>query len=76
MNYYLTKARQKSDFDSTVVVEPGDRLVTLSTCAYAFENARYITIGKLTKLWEYVEPLPETTPDPALEPMLQPSADP
>lgn len=55
MNYYLTKARQKSDFDSTVEVIEGDRLITLSTCAYAFENARYITIGKLTPLWEYTE---------------------
>lgn len=62
MNYYLTKAKQKSDFDSTVIVEPGDRLTTLSTCAYAFENARYITIGKLTRLWEYKEPVP--TPQP------------
>lgn len=56
MQYYLTKAKQKSDFDSTVEVERGDRLVTLSTCAYAFEDARYITIGKLTQLWQYVEP--------------------
>lgn len=56
MSYYLTKARQKSDFDSTVEVVKGDRLVTLSTCAYAFEDARYITIGKLTQLWQYVEP--------------------
>ena len=24
-----------------------DRLITLSTCAYAFENARYILIGRL-----------------------------
>lgn len=55
MNDYLTKARQKSDFDSTVEVIEGDRLITLSTCAYAFENARYITIGKLTPLWEDTE---------------------
>ncbi len=60
MSYYLTKAKQKSDFDSTVEVEEGDRLVTLSTCAYAFENARYVAIGKLTQLWEYVEPINET----------------
>ncbi len=60
MRYYLTKAQQKSDFDSTVIVEEGDRLLTLSTCAYAFEDARYITVGKLTQLWEYVEPEMET----------------
>ena len=59
MNYYLTKAKQKSDFDSKVTVQEGDRLVTLSTCAYAFENARYIAIGKLTQLWEYKE-IPKT----------------
>lgn len=64
MNYYLTKAKQKSDFDSWVTVEEGDRLVTLSTCAYAFENARYIAIGKLTQLWEYTEPI--AVPEPQM----------
>ena len=39
--------REKSDFASGVEIRPGDRLVTLSTCAYAFENARYIVIGRL-----------------------------
>ena len=37
----------KSDFASGVKIEPGDRLVTLSTCAYAFEGARYIAVGRL-----------------------------
>lgn len=64
MRYYLTKAKQKSDFDSTIQLEPGNKLVTLSTCAYAFENARYITIGRLNKLWEYTEPPVELTVQP------------
>jgi hypothetical protein len=27
-----------------------DRFVTLSTCSYEFENARYVLIGRLTAL--------------------------
>ena len=51
---FAQAAREKSNFLSDVAVEPGDRLVTLSTCAYAFENARYILIGRL----ERIESLP------------------
>ena len=39
--------KEKSDFASGVEIRPGDRLVTLSTCAYAFENARCIAVGRL-----------------------------
>ena len=39
--------KEKSDFASGVEIRPGDRLVTLSTCAYAFENARGIAVGRL-----------------------------
>ena len=48
---FIDEAKAKSDFMSSVEAETGDRLVTLSTCAYAFENARYIVIGKLTPVW-------------------------
>ena len=43
--------REKSDFASGVEITPGDRLVTLSTCAYAFEDARYIAVGRIRSVW-------------------------
>ena len=49
---FVREAQRKSDFDTTVEIRSGDRLVTLSTCAYAFENARYIVIGRLDSLWK------------------------
>ncbi len=47
---FVSEARAKSNFETSVEIEPGDRLVTLSTCAYAFENARYIAIGRLNEI--------------------------
>ncbi len=44
---FIDEAKAKSDFQSPTEINPGDALITLSTCAYAFENARYIVIGKL-----------------------------
>ena len=44
---FIDEAKAKSDFQSPVEINPGDALITLSTCAYAFENARYIVIGRL-----------------------------
>ena len=44
----LAQALEKSTFRSGVTVGEDDRLVTLSTCAYDFNNARYVVIGRLT----------------------------
>lgn len=49
---FIDTAMGKSDFDAGVEVDFTDRLVTLSTCAYAFENARYIVIGRLESAWQ------------------------
>ena len=35
---------------SEVEVGAGDRIVSLSTCSYDFENARYVLFGRLTAL--------------------------
>ena len=51
MRVFLDTARQKSDFETTADIVSGDRLVTLSTCAYAFQDARYILIGRLESIW-------------------------
>lgn len=57
MRLFLDTALEKSDFVSGVCPETSDRLLTLSTCAYAFRNARYILIGSLTPVWQAeVEP--------------------
>ena len=52
MRIFLDEALRKSDFVSGVNVKTTDRLVTLSTCAYAFENARYIAIARLLPVWQ------------------------
>ena len=51
MAAFIDEAVRKSDFASGVQVKTTDRLVTLSTCAYAFEDARYILIGRIVSVW-------------------------
>lgn len=51
MEAFIGEAVRKSDFVSSVQVLTTDRLVTLSTCAYAFEDARYILIGRIVPVW-------------------------
>lgn len=41
---------EKSTFTSDFQVLQGDRFVTLSTCSYEYDNARYVLIGRLTPL--------------------------
>lgn len=36
-----------SAFDAGVEVEYGDRLLLLSTCAYSFESARFVVVGRI-----------------------------
>ena len=43
----ITEYRAKSTFKSDVELEYNDIIVTLSTCSYEFDNARYIVMGKL-----------------------------
>ena len=38
-----------SDFVSNVYPELEDRIITLSTCSYEFDNARYVLVGVLRK---------------------------
>ena len=40
----------KSTFVSEVELADGDRIITLSTCSYEFNNARYVLIGTLKKI--------------------------
>lgn len=46
----IDEYRAKSTFQSQVELAADDIIVTLSTCSYEFDNARYILIGRLTSL--------------------------
>ena len=55
MNYFITRAEQKSNFNTGLTVTHLDHIVTLSTCAYVFENARYVVLGRMHTIWEKPE---------------------
>lgn len=45
---YVEELKERSTFQANVQVNPEDRILTMSTCAYDFKNARYVLVGKLT----------------------------
>ena len=45
----IKEYRARSTFKFDVELGDNDIIVTLSTCSYEFDNARYIVIGRLTK---------------------------
>ncbi len=45
---YLDLLREKSTFQGDVPIGPEDRIVTLCTCSYKYDDARYLLCGKLT----------------------------
>lgn len=47
---YLTKIRAMSEFSAPVEVTDDDRVVTLSTCAYNYEDARYVLFCRLVPM--------------------------
>ena len=47
---WLKKVSGRSDFRANLEISAYDRVITLSTCAYRFENARYVLHGKLVEL--------------------------
>lgn len=44
---WLSECAGRSCFDSGVTPEPGDRILTLSTCTYEFDDARFLIQGIL-----------------------------
>lgn len=56
---FIDRALRMSDFDAYLTPALEDRFVTLSTCAYRFENARYIGIGRLRLLYEILPVISE-----------------
>lgn len=47
---FLEHALQESTFVSSVSVNETDSFVSLSTCSYEYENARYVVVGRLVML--------------------------
>lgn len=47
LNEYLENSVRQSDFKADVEMDPEGRYVLLTTCAYMFENARYVIHGML-----------------------------
>ncbi len=45
---FLRSAKDKSTFQSDIEITENDTLITLSTCSYEYNNARYIVIGKVS----------------------------
>lgn len=44
---YIEEALLKSTFTADVETERIERIITLSTCSYEYENARYVLLGRL-----------------------------
>lgn len=42
---WLISSKSKSNFASDIVPNANDEILTLSTCTYEFENARYVLVG-------------------------------
>ena len=46
---YLNESVQRSFYYTGVDVEYGDKLVTLSTCTYEYDNARFVLLARLVR---------------------------
>ena len=44
---WIGRVIEKSTFSSTIMPAATDRIITLSTCSYEFDNARYVLLGIL-----------------------------
>jgi len=47
---FLNKMASQSNVKTNVSVDSSERIVTLSTCTYEYDNARYVVMGKLVPL--------------------------
>ncbi len=52
---WIDRSRQRSLFDTTVDVQPQDEIITLSTCCYDYDNARFVIMGRLVRDGESAE---------------------
>ncbi|MBR0127883.1 MAG: class B sortase [Firmicutes bacterium] len=47
---WLREIARKSDFKANLHLSTNDHIITLSTCAYSFYDARYVVHGRLTQV--------------------------
>ena len=47
MQAWLDAARELSAIQTDVEIQPGDKVLTLSTCTYEYDTARYVVMGKM-----------------------------
>ncbi len=47
---FSNAVRSKSRYKTNVTVNEGDRFLTLSTCAYTSDDARFVVVGKLVNI--------------------------
>lgn len=47
---YVNALRSRSTFQSTVEIQPDDRLLSLCTCSYEWSEASYLVVGRLTPI--------------------------
>ena len=52
---WIQHSRDRSLFDTTVDVNTEDEIITLSTCCYDYENARFVILGRLVRDGESAE---------------------
>ncbi len=45
---YIDTLKKKSTFEADTIIKADDRIITLCTCSYEFDDARYALFGKLT----------------------------
>lgn len=45
----LENAYRLSNFEAGIIAEEEDRIVTLSTCSYAYDDGRYVVIGRIAE---------------------------
>lgn len=46
---WLTETKERSCFESEIAPAATDHVITLSTCSYEFDNARFVLIGRITE---------------------------
>ena len=47
---FISSAVEKSTFATNIEPTADDKFITLSTCSYEFDNARYVIVGRLVEL--------------------------
>lgn len=58
-NDYIGKVKERSILDTGVDVEYGDQLLTLSTCTYEFDDARFVVVARQVREGEDPDPQAE-----------------